>query len=270
MLTASGEESQKVPFLNTVVKVLRAQLSTVRTKVMGTDESQIKIRGQTKGMNVMKGPPLLWITINPLDTGDPIAQVLAGEEINLDKFDNSLGLNSAGHTTNIATDPYVVAKFFHLVVATILEELFGIKAYSMDSHDVKWTDGICGKVASYIGTQEVQGCGTLHLHIVMWLMDTLTHIQMKQALKSHRFRNKVKSFICANIWADLDGLDHNMILKMAHQNAVSYLCLVDPHNPDYSNAAQEAETKLARAVQHHVCSKDLCLVAGKRGIQCKR
>jgi hypothetical protein len=140
----------------------------------------------------------------------------------------------------------------------------------MDSHNVKWTDGIFGKVASYIGTQEVQGCGTLHLHIVVWLMDTLTHIQMKQALKLHWFRNKVKSFIRANIQADLDGSDHNTILKMACQNAVSYSCPVDPCNLGYPNAAQEAETKLARAVQHHICSKDSCLVAGKRGIQCQR
>lgn len=78
---------------------------------MGTDESRIKIRGQIEGMIVMKGPPSLWITINPSDTGDPIVQVLAGEEINLDKFDNSLGPNSAGRTTNIAADPYAAANF---------------------------------------------------------------------------------------------------------------------------------------------------------------
>jgi hypothetical protein len=93
---------------------------------------------------------------------------------------------------------------------------------------------------------------------------------MKQALKLHWFRNKVKSFIRANIQADLDGSDHNTILKMACQNAVSYSCPVDPCNLGYPNAAQEAETKLARAVQHHICSKDSCLVAGKRGIQCQR
>jgi hypothetical protein len=239
-------------------------------KVMGTDESRIKIRGQIKGMTVMKGPPSLWITINPSDTGDPIAQVLAGKEIDLDEFDNSLGPSNAERTKNIAADPYAAAKFFHLTVAAILEELFGIKAYSMDSHDVRRTDGIFGKVASYIGTQEAQGRGTLHLHIIVWLMDALTYAQMKQALKSHRFRNKVKSFIRANIRADLNGSDHNTILKMARQNAVSYLRPVDPRNLNYSVAAWETESKLARAVQHHVCSKDSCLVAGRGGIKCKR
>jgi hypothetical protein len=93
--TASGEERRKVPFSNPVVRALRSQLSALRTKVVGTDESRIKIRGQIKGMNVMKGPPSLWITINPSDTGDPIAQVFAGEQINMDDFDKTLGPDSA-------------------------------------------------------------------------------------------------------------------------------------------------------------------------------
>ena len=37
-------------------------------------------------MCMMKGPPSLWITINPSDTRDPIAQVFAGEKIDMDDF----------------------------------------------------------------------------------------------------------------------------------------------------------------------------------------
>ena len=59
LLIAGAEEIRKVPFSNPMVKALRGQLTALRSKVMGTDESHVKIRGQIKGMCVMKGPPSL-------------------------------------------------------------------------------------------------------------------------------------------------------------------------------------------------------------------
>jgi hypothetical protein len=93
-MTASAEESRKQPFPNPVVKALCSQILSIRAKVMGTDESRVKIRGQIKGMCVMKAPPSLWITINPSDTGDPITQVMVGEAINLDDFIKTARPNS--------------------------------------------------------------------------------------------------------------------------------------------------------------------------------
>jgi hypothetical protein len=266
---ASGEESRKVPFSNPTVKALHSQLSAVRAKVMGTDESRIKIRAQIKGMNIMKGPPSLWIMINPSDVGDPIAQVLAGDQIDLDSFVNTSGPNSTQRNMNIAGDPYAAAKYFHFVIGAILEELFGIKAYSKNSH-VKRTDSIFGKVASYIGTVEAQGRGTLHLHIVIWLVGALTHVQMKDTLKSPAFRTKVQNYISANICADLNGADKATVLQMPRQTAVSYSRPVDPRQPDYSLASEAAEIRLGRSVQHHTCHKDTCLVSKKGVIRCKR
>ena len=196
LLIASAEEICKVPFSNLMVRALRGQLTALRTKVMGTDESRVKICGQIKGMCVMKGPPSLWITINPSDTGDPIAQVFAGETIDLDSFVNTSGPNSEQRTVTIAADPYAAAKFFHFVIAAILEELFGIIAYRRGAL-VTRTDGIFGKVASYIGTVEAQGRGTLHLHIVVWLCGSLTSAGIKEALHSEGFCDRVRELhIC--------------------------------------------------------------------------
>ena len=77
LMVASAEEKRKVPFSNPTVKALRGQLSALRTKVMGTDESRIRLRGMIEGIKVMKGPPWLWMTINQSVTGDPFALVLA-------------------------------------------------------------------------------------------------------------------------------------------------------------------------------------------------
>jgi hypothetical protein len=251
LMIASGEESWKAPFSKPVIKAICGQLATVRAKVMGTDELRIRIRGQIKGMMIMKGPPSLWITINLSNTGDSIAQVFTGEKIDMDTFVKTSGPNSEQRSKNLAADPYAAAKFFHFIIAALLEELYGIKAYH--HRHVQRTEGIFGKVASYIGTVEAQGRGSLHLHIVVWLCGALTHIQMKEALKSESFRLKVKGYIAANIRADLDGADGAAVCQMPRQSALSYSRPEDPRQPNYEQCAKGAELKLAKAVQHHIC-----------------
>ena len=269
LMVASGEEKRKAPFSNPVVKALRGQISGLRAKVMGTDESRIKIRGQIRGMCVMKGPPSLWITINPSDTGDPIAQVLAGESIDLDTFDKSCGPNSEQRATTIGADPYAAAKFFHFIIASLLEELFGIRAYKPLSR-VSRRDGVFGKVASYIGTAEAQGRGTLHMHMIIWLVGSLTASKMQQALRTESFRDRVKNYIKANIKADLDGADESKINGMPRVPALSYSRPVDPREEGSDRQAHIFEMQLAKAVQHHKCRKEACLVVKKSRVRCKR
>jgi hypothetical protein len=58
---------------------------------------------------------------------DPIAQVFAGVNIDLDNFVSTLGLDKRQRQVNITNDPYAAAKFFHFMINTILETLFQIK-----------------------------------------------------------------------------------------------------------------------------------------------
>ena len=78
----------------------------------------------------MLNPPGLWITINPSDLHDPIAQFLVSEQIDLDCFLDTKDQDPTHvqHAQNIAADPYAVAKFFHFLIHTILETLIGVQA----------------------------------------------------------------------------------------------------------------------------------------------
>ena len=58
---------------------------------MGSDQSQYQLRSQIWSTSIIFGPPTLWITINPTDLHDPIAQVFAGEDIDLDHFSPEMG-----------------------------------------------------------------------------------------------------------------------------------------------------------------------------------
>ena len=121
--TASAGETAHQSFSNPFMRSLRQNVSSICAKVMGTDESRIKIRPFIWGMCVMKNPPSIWLTINPADIQDPIAQVLCGEEFNLDDFNAADQQPSANA---IAADPFAAASFFHFMVNTVLQKLFGI------------------------------------------------------------------------------------------------------------------------------------------------
>jgi hypothetical protein len=100
-------------------------------------------------MTLRKNPPSLWITLNFLDSNDPIVQLLAGEDIDLDNFNSALGPDKVMRSFNAAADLVASTIFFHEIIIIILEQLFGITVtyHCCINQEV----GIFGKVAGYIG-----------------------------------------------------------------------------------------------------------------------
>lgn len=134
------------------------------------------------------GPPNLWITINISDLHDPIAQIFVGENINLDDFLDTLGPDAEHWARNIAADPYASAKFFHFLICTILKKLIRVK---VTNYQMKSKMGILGHVSAYFGTIELQGWGTLHLHLLIWLKDVLNADEMAELLQKEDFHAKI-------------------------------------------------------------------------------
>ena len=264
---ASREETRGVPFSNPAVRALRGQLSAVKTKVQGSDESRISIRGKIWGTNLLHNPPSIWVTINPADTQDPIAQVLAGAEIDLDNFCNTAGPDGIDRATNMASDPYASANFFHLMIKTILETLFGISKGR--NGIIARREGIFGIVKSYIGTVEAQGRGTLHLHLLLWLEGAPTARELKNALTTAPFRERIKRFIRETIRADIEGKQLTEVRAMPKIDAVSYSRPLDPCRSDAHTTAITEQT-IARATQFHQCSYANCLRSIKGQMVCKR
>ncbi|KAG1873908.1 hypothetical protein F4604DRAFT_1925483 [Suillus subluteus] len=168
---AGRQEAKKENISNPVIRALKKHLTAVRVNVVGTDESRISICAYIWGMTVLRNPPSLWVTINPTDTHDPIVQVFAGEEIDLDRFDHTAGPDSAQRAKIVVDDPYTAAKFFHFVVRAIFEELMGItiRKCAVRGGQIVRREGIFDTMEGYIGTVEAQGRGTLHLHTLIWL-----------------------------------------------------------------------------------------------------
>jgi hypothetical protein len=51
-----------------------------------------------------------------MDYEDPIAQILAGEDIDMDSFMESMGPEPSKHVRNMVNDPFASASFFNFII----------------------------------------------------------------------------------------------------------------------------------------------------------
>ena len=262
---AAEQERTHERFTDPTMISLHQTLNTIRAKVVGTDESRIRIRSLIWGMCIKKNPPSLWLTINPADTQDPIAQVLCGEEIHLDAFS---AIDNRANAAAVAADPFASASFFHLMINAVLQQLLGVKEHG-GHHGLIHEKGIFGFVNAFIGTVEAQGRGTLHLHMLLWLKGSVPSARMKTLLQTEQFRDRVKSFIATNIRAHVPDIDGRSLLSPSTDNAVSFSRPVDPRSPFYDALAQAAEFCTVCAVQVHQCTR-ACLRLSRGRWMCKR
>jgi hypothetical protein len=104
------------PIQNKAVKSLWCHLYATSSHIMGSSQMHMTYRSQIWGACLWLRPPSLWLTINPMDYEDPIAQILAGEHIDMDSFMSLLCLNANERATNIARDPFASASFFNFTI----------------------------------------------------------------------------------------------------------------------------------------------------------
>lgn len=83
---AKLQQDRGEPISDNRVRILLNNLYATAGRVMGTDQGRFRLRSQIWSTTVSKGPPSIWMTINPCDLHDPVAQVLTGEDIDLDDF----------------------------------------------------------------------------------------------------------------------------------------------------------------------------------------
>jgi hypothetical protein len=266
---ATKEEEQGRPISDPAIRLLRKHVHTGTGRVQGSNQSRYQLRSQIWSTSIRKGPPTLWITVNPSDLHDPIAQILAGEQIDLDAFLATAGPNKDDRAKTIANDPYAASKFFHFIIQTMFETLFAIKVTRYQVHS---KTGVFGRVAAYFGTVESQGRGTLHLHLLIWLYFTPSADEITALFENDMFRQRVVDYIKANIRAYVPGLESASTVKAMTKNAeAAYSRPPNPDEPDFEARRDEMERELARTEQIHTCKPRRCLVTDRQGVlKCKR
>jgi hypothetical protein len=266
---AIAQEKRKEPITDPAICAVRTHVHASAARVPGSNSHRVRLRSKIWSTAVWLGPPSLWITINPTDLHDPIVQIFAGEEIDLDNFVSAVGPSAERRAQNVAKDPYAASKFHHFIVAVILETLFGARR---TKYKFTTTKGIFGYLSAYFGMDESQGRGTLHLHMLLTLCHAPTSAEMHCLLQTEEFRERVVAFIQANLRAYLPGLESKEnIAKIPKEAEIAYTRPVDPDSPMYNEELAEFELRLARTEQVHECSFRRCLVPSKDGfVRCKR
>ncbi|PSS19942.1 hypothetical protein PHLCEN_2v3115 [Hermanssonia centrifuga] len=266
---AQREEDLGLHSTDPAVRVVRKHLHATAGRVLGTDQSRYRMRGEIRSTSIEQGPPAVWLTVNPGDSDDPIAQALLGEQISLDDFVATSGPNKQQRMKNIASDPYGAAKFFHFTIKALLKTLLQI---TVSNHQVHSKPGIFGEVSAYYGTVESQGRGTLHLHMLVWLKNTPSGDELEDLFKSEEFRTKMRTFINANVRAYLPGLESAASVKAIRPDSeVAYSRPLDPSSPSYAEDVAAFELRLVRSLQVHTCKVRRCLQPNKVGkMLCKR
>ena len=236
---AEEEERQGLLITDPAVRVLQRNVYTAISHIKGSNQSRLQLRTQIWSTCIMKNPANLWITINPTDIHDPIAQIFAGENVDMDSFMACSGPNVDQRAENIAQDPYAAVKFFHFLIHTILETLFGVKVTDFHVYNKV---GIFGRVSAYFGTVESQGRGSLHFHLLLWLENSPQAKDIKDMLKSATFRSRVASYIHHNLRAYVPGLETAEATKAIPREAdIVYSQPVHPDAIDYEEQVNAFE-----------------------------
>jgi hypothetical protein len=200
---------------------------------------------------ILLNPPSLWITINPDDLHDPVAQVFAGEKIDMNNFIRMAGPDKKRRSQNIAQDPYSAANFFHFLIKMILRTLFGIKVAGCHIERKK---GIFGLVNAYFGVVESQGRGTLHLYLLMWLVDAPSTDDIKCLLKSQFFWQWVIEYTHTVFRAHINGLESmDAMNALPTDPEVVYSWPPNPTDKDYWKKYEQMKKEVVRTKQVHTC-----------------
>jgi len=264
---AEAEERRKEPITNAHVRALRRHVTAANGRVVGSDSACARYRGMIWGTCLLLRGPSLWLTINPADIHDPIAQIFVGEDIDMDKFNSQLGPDSSHRAENIASNPYAAAEYFHFVVNTTLESLFGISKRGPRTNSEK---GILGHLTGYFGVVEAQGRGSLHVHMLLWLSNAPNVMEMHAKLQEESFREQIRTYIKANVRAHLDDLGEHDIKSMTRNSELAYSQPPDPCQPNWAVKTHQLERQLARSQQVHTCSVGTCLRKVNGQMKCKR
>jgi hypothetical protein len=238
---------------------------------MASDAARFQLRSQIWSTSIYCNPPTLWMTINPDDLHDPIAQIFAGEDIDMDNFIQSAGPDKTRRSQNIARDPFAAAEFFHFMVTLVLEIILGVKATPTRVYS---DQGILGPIQAYFGTVECQGRGTLHLHMLAWLKDAPSPDKIKDLLRTDEFKSRVTAYLRANVRSFVSQLPTETHLRlMASDAEVAYSHLPNPNLPfdEFISALSEIEARVVHTKQLHTCTHGKCLKPDRHGqIVCKR
>jgi hypothetical protein len=143
-------------------------LDHINGRVQGSITSKKYMRSEIWSLIAYMGAPIWYITLSPADNKHPICLYFADDK---KRFDVNLGRNNDERFRLIANNPVACARFFHFMVNLFIKHVLGFG---------KKRNGLYGDASAFYSTVEQQGRLSLHLHMLIWICETLSPDEMCQ------------------------------------------------------------------------------------------
>ena len=211
-------QNQHVPQL--VRDALNA-MQAATANVVGTDGHRRLCRHEGIAYMSLFGPPLVFMTPNLADNKQPLLLVVQGYELRLDVTPEACPElpKYRDMMRRLARDPVKQTVVFEKIMTLFFLHVLGVRPECLHnrrkaarSHTREWcTDGIAasscapgilGPVLAFRGEIEAQGRGSLHPHILVWLVclsayEVLTVLQRDRDMLQPRLREWMRAVVAA-------------------------------------------------------------------------
>jgi hypothetical protein len=144
-------------------------LDVVGGHVKGSATSKKYMRNEIWSLISFIGAPSWFITFSPADNKHPICLYFADKD---EEFKPEIMLPDDAYRL-VAQNPVAAARFFHFMCNTFIEHVLGVG---------KKRPGLFGKTSAYYGTVEQQGRLTLHMHLLLWIQQSLSPQEVRDRI----------------------------------------------------------------------------------------
>ena len=107
-----------------VVNLMR-QVNIVNAKVQGTSSSKMRMRNEIRAMIVSLGIPTYFVTINPMDTHNPIVKFMYGDEFDLNNMCFGDVSDIWHQSSMVSKDPFTTSEFFNKYLKIFFKHVLG-------------------------------------------------------------------------------------------------------------------------------------------------
>jgi Helitron helicase-like domain at N-terminus len=152
---------------------LLRDLDAVSGKMHGSTTSKKFMRNEIWSLINHLGAPSWYITLSPADIQHPICIYFANTN---EKFSPDIP-SYDDRARMVCQNPVAGARFFHFMVQSFLEDVLGVNR----SNKL----GFYGTTSGYYGTVEQQGRLTLHLHMLLWILENLNPEDVRENFLSN-------------------------------------------------------------------------------------
>ncbi|CAK0862279.1 unnamed protein product, partial [Prorocentrum cordatum] len=191
-----------------------ATLGQATAGQVGSDGHRRELRGEGEAYTLRFGPPVQFVTPNLADTKQPLILIVQGEEYT---FDNDLTeaeqVTFSEMSQRITADPVGQAVVFELMMRLFFVHVLGLRPETVGwrrgevrkasghwisdgvAADLMGVPTVFGPLAAAFGPVEAQGRGSLHPHILIWLLQGQLRVLLDMLQRDEaRFQERL------NLW----------------------------------------------------------------------